>query len=77
VRAELDQSSPLGTLLVSDRRSRGLQESPVADHTILSATRVIEDTMALLAALLVFASVLLISKPIRLSLFSRPPRRSR
>jgi cell division transport system permease protein len=38
---------------------------------ILSATRIVKLTMALLAALLVAASILLISNTIRLSLFSR------
>jgi cell division transport system permease protein len=40
-------------------------------NKILTATRVIKVTMALLAALLVGASILLISNTIRLSLFSR------
>lgn len=71
VRAELDQSSPLGTRLVSDPAIAAVQNRQAETNKILSATRVIKLTMALLAALLVFASVLLISNTIRLSLFSR------
>ena len=48
-----------------------MQNRQAQTNTILSATRVIKITMALLAALLVLASVLLISNTIRLSLFSR------
>src|SRR5206468_6088810 len=40
-------------------------------NKILSATRIVKLTMALLASLLVAASVLLISNTIRLSLFAR------
>ena len=71
VRAELDQSSPLGTRLVTDAAIAAVQNRQAQTNTILSATRVIKITMALLAALLVLASVLLISNTIRLSLFSR------
>jgi cell division transport system permease protein len=71
VRAELDQSSPLGTRLVSDPAISAVQNRQAETNKILSATRVIKLTMALLAALLVLASVLLISNTIRLSLFSR------
>jgi cell division transport system permease protein len=71
VRAELDQSSPLGTRLVTDPAIAAVQNRQAQTDQILSATRVIKLTMALLAALLVFASVLLISNTIRLSLFSR------
>jgi cell division transport system permease protein len=71
VRAELDQSSPLGTRLVTDPAIAAVQNRQAQTDTILSATRVIKITMALLAALLVVASVLLISNTIRLSLFSR------
>ena len=71
VRAELDQSSPLGTRLVTDAAIADVQNRQAETSTILSATRVIKITMALLAALLVFASILLISNTIRLSLFSR------
>jgi cell division transport system permease protein len=71
LRAELDQSSPLGTRLVTDPAIAAVQNRQAQTNTILSATRVIKITMALLAALLVFASILLISNTIRLSLFSR------
>ena len=71
VRAELDQASPLGTRLVSDQAIAAVQNRQAQTDQIVSATRVIKLTMALLAALLVFASVLLISNTIRLSLFSR------
>lgn len=71
VRAELDQSSPPGTRLVSDPAIAAVQDRQAETNQILSATRVIKLTMALLAALLVLASVLLISNTIRLSLFSR------
>jgi cell division transport system permease protein len=71
LRAELDQSSPPGTRLVTDPAIAAVQNRQAQTNEILSATRVIKITMALLAALLVFASVLLISNTIRLSLFSR------
>ncbi|MHB8233264.1 MAG: cell division protein FtsX [Solirubrobacteraceae bacterium] len=71
LRAELDQSSPLGTRLVTDAAIAAVQNRQAQTNTILSATRVIKITMALLAALLVVASILLISNTIRLSLFSR------
>jgi cell division transport system permease protein len=71
VRAELDQSSPAGTRLVTDPAIAAVQNRQAETDKILSATRVIKLTMALLAALLVLASVLLISNTIRLSLFSR------
>jgi cell division transport system permease protein len=71
LRAELDPSSPLGTRLVSDPAIATVQNSQMQTNRILAATRTIKLTMALLAALLIFASVLLISNTIRLSLFSR------
>jgi cell division transport system permease protein len=71
LRAEFDQSSPLGTRLVTDPAIAAVQNRQAQTDTILSATRVIKITMALLAALLVIASILLISNTIRLSLFSR------
>jgi cell division transport system permease protein len=71
VRAELDQSSPLGTRLVTDPAIAAVQNRQAETNQILSATRVIKLTMALLAALLILASVLLISNTIRLSLFAR------
>jgi cell division transport system permease protein len=71
LRAELDQSSPLGTRLVTDSAIADVQNRQAQTDRILSATRVIKLTMALLAGLLVAASILLISNTIRLSLFSR------
>jgi cell division transport system permease protein len=71
LREELDQSSPLGTRLVTDSAIAAVQNRQAQTNQILSATRVIKITMALLAALLVIASILLISNTIRLSLFSR------
>jgi len=71
VRAELNQSSPLGTRLVTDPAIAAVQNRQAETNKILSATRVIKLTMALLAALLIAASVLLISNTIRLSLFAR------
>jgi cell division transport system permease protein len=71
VRAELDQSSPLGIRLLSDTAIAAVHNGQAQTDRILSATRVIKITMALLAALLVIASVLLVSNTIRLSLFSR------
>ena len=71
LRAELDQSSPLGVRLLTDPAIVDVQNRQAQTNTILSATRTIKLTMALLAGLLVLASVLLISNTIRLSLFSR------
>jgi cell division transport system permease protein len=71
LRAELDQSSPPGVRVVTDPAIVDVQNRQAQTNTILSATRTIKLTMALLAGLLVLASVLLISNTIRLSLFSR------
>jgi cell division transport system permease protein len=71
LRAELDQSSPLGTRLVSDTAIAAVQNRQAQTNRILSATRVIKLTMALLAVLLIVASALLVSNTIRLSMFSR------
>ncbi len=71
LRAELDQSSPLGVRLVSDPAIAAVQDRQAQTDKILSATRIVKLTMALLAALLVISSVLLVSNTIRLSLFSR------
>ena len=71
VRAELSQSSPVGTRLVTDRSIAVVKNNEGETQKILSATRVIKLTMAVLAALLIVASVLLVSNTIRLSLFSR------
>jgi cell division transport system permease protein len=71
LRAELDQSSPVGTRLVTDSAISAVQNRQAQTDRILSATRIVKITMALLAGLLVFSSVLLVSNTIRLSLFSR------
>jgi len=71
LRAELDQSSPLGVRAVTDLAIAAVRNRQAQADRILSATRVIKITMALLAGLLVLASVLLVSNTIRLSLFSR------
>jgi cell division transport system permease protein len=71
IRAELDQSSPSSTRLVTDPAIAAVQDRQAQTDQILSATRIVKITMALLAGLLVFASILLISNTIRLSLFSR------
>ena len=71
LRAELDQSSPVGLRLVTDSAIADVQNRQAQTDKILSATRIVKITMALLAALLIFSSMLLISNTIRLSLFSR------
>ena len=71
LRSELDQSSPPGTRRVTDPAIAAVQNRQAQTDQILSATRIVKITMALLAGLLVFASVLLVSNTIRLSLFSR------
>jgi cell division transport system permease protein len=71
LRAELDQSSPMGKRLVTDSAIAAVQNRQAQTDKILSATRIVKITMALLAALLVFSSMLLVSNTIRLSLFSR------
>ncbi|MGH2878800.1 MAG: cell division protein FtsX [Solirubrobacteraceae bacterium] len=71
LRAELDQSSPLGKRLVTDSAIADVQNRQAQTDKILTATRIVKITMALLAALLVFSSMLLVSNTIRLSLFSR------
>src|SRR4029077_2557546 len=71
LRAELDQASPLGTRLVTDSALAAVQNRQAQTDRILSATRVIKITMALLTGLLVFASVLLISNTLRRALCSR------
>lgn len=71
LRAELDQASPVGKRLVTDSAIAAVQNRQAQTDKILSATRIVKITMALLAALLVFSSMLLVSNTIRLSLFSR------
>ena len=71
LRAELDQGSPLGTRLVTDPSIDTVKNRKDQTDRILSATRAVKLTMGILAALLIVASVLLVSNTIRLSLFSR------
>jgi cell division transport system permease protein len=71
LRAELDQSSPASVRRVTDPAISAVQDRQAQTDKILSATRIVKITMALLAALLVLSSVLLVSNTIRLSLFSR------
>jgi cell division transport system permease protein len=71
VRSELDPKSPLAIRLVNDPAISSVQDRQAQTNKILSATKVIKLTMALLALLLIGASALLISNTIRLSLFSR------
>jgi cell division transport system permease protein len=71
LRAELDQSSPLGTRTVTDATIDTVKNRKDQTDRILSATRAVKLTMGILAVLLVVASVLLVSNTIRLSLFSR------
>ena len=71
LRAELDQASPIGTRLVTDSAIADVQNRQGQTDKILTATRIVKITMALLAALLIVSSMLLISNTIRLSLFAR------
>jgi cell division transport system permease protein len=71
LRTELDQSSPVGKRLVTDSAIAAVQNRQAQTDKILSATRIVKITMALLAALLIFSSMLLVSNTIRLSLFAR------
>jgi cell division transport system permease protein len=71
VLAELNQNSPPGSRAVTDSAIDTVQNRKDQTDRILSATRVVKLTMALLAVLLVVASVLLVSNTIRLSLFAR------
>jgi cell division transport system permease protein len=71
LRAELDPTSPASIRRVSDSAIAAVQDRQAQTNKILSATRIVKLTMALLAALLIAASVLLISNTIRLSLFAR------
>jgi cell division transport system permease protein len=71
LRAELDQSSPIGKRLVTDGAIAAVQNRQGQTDKILTATRIVKITMALLAGLLIVSSMLLISNTIRLSLFAR------
>ncbi|HEX5309924.1 MAG TPA: permease-like cell division protein FtsX [Solirubrobacteraceae bacterium] len=71
LRSELDQSSPIGKRLVTDNAIAAVQNRQGQTDKILTATRIVKITMALLAGLLIFSSMLLVSNTIRLSLFAR------
>ncbi|HEX4107225.1 MAG TPA: permease-like cell division protein FtsX, partial [Solirubrobacteraceae bacterium] len=71
LRAELNQSSPLGVRVLTDSTIASVRNSQAETNKILDVTRIVKLTMAALAVLLVIASVLLVSNTIRLSLFSR------
>jgi cell division transport system permease protein len=71
LRAGLDQSTPLGKRLVTDSAIVAVQNRQGQTDKILTATRIVKITMALLAGLLIVSSILLISNTIRLSLFAR------
>src|SRR5947209_10840245 len=70
LRQELAPTTRSGTRVV-DPAIDQVKDQKEDTKKILSATRVVKLTMALLAGLLVLASVLLVSNTIRLSLFSR------
>ena len=63
--------SPSGHRTVVDSAIDEVRNREEDTHKILSATRVVKLTMALLAGLLVLASLLLIANTIRLSLYAR------
>jgi cell division transport system permease protein len=71
VRNALAPLSPSGGRTVIDPAIEEVRNREEDTNKILSATRVVKITMALLAALLCVASVLLIANTIRLSLYAR------
>ncbi len=71
VLTELSQSSPAGQRAVTDPMIQTVSNSQGETNKILTVTRLVKLTMAVLAILLIVASVLLIANTIRLSLFSR------
>jgi cell division transport system permease protein len=71
LRDELAPLTPSGERTVADPAIDEVKNRRDETTKILSATRVVKLSMALLAGLLVLASVLLISNTIRLSLFAR------
>jgi cell division transport system permease protein len=71
IRDALSPVTPSGARTVVDPAIDEVKNRRDETNKILTATRVVKLTMALLAALLVLASVLLVSNTIRLSLFSR------
>jgi cell division transport system permease protein len=71
LRDALSPSTPGGGRTVIDPAIDSVKNSKDETQKILIATRVVKLTTALLATLLIIASVLLVSNTIRLSLFSR------
>jgi cell division transport system permease protein len=71
LRRELDPASPAGVRVLNDMAIASVKNRQDETDKILSVTRVVKLTMGILAGLLVFASVMLVSNTIRLSLFSR------
>jgi len=71
LRAALSPAAPGGGATVADPAIDEVRDREEDTAKILSATNVVKITMAVLAALLIAASVLLISNTIRLSLFAR------
>ena len=71
VRDALSPISPSGARTVVDRSIDEVRNREEDTDKILSATRVVKLTMALLAGLLVLASLLLVANTIRLSLYAR------
>src|SRR5436309_2477605 len=71
IRDALSPSTPSGARTLVDRSIDEVKNRKDETDKILSATRVVKLMMAVLATLLIVASVLLVSNTIRLSLFSR------
>ena len=71
LRDALSPQSPSGGRTVVDPAIDEVRNREEDTNKILSATRVVKITMALLAVLLIVASVLLIANTIRLSLYAR------
>jgi len=71
IRNALSPQTPSGARTAVDPAIDEVKNRRDETNKILTATRVVKLTMALLAGLLILASVLLVSNTIRLSLFSR------
>src|SRR3954468_3100075 len=71
IKDALSPATPSGARTVVDPSIDQVRDRKDDTQKILSATRVVKLMMAVLATLLVLASVLLVSNTIRLSLFSR------
>jgi cell division transport system permease protein len=71
IRDALSPTTPSGARTTVDRSIDEVKNRKDETDKILSATRVVKLMMTVLVALLVIASVLLVSNTIRLSLFSR------